>query len=136
MGRASKPAITAQMYRHFATATVALTALIALFAHGENQPAAAQAAAPVARPEARPTQLEAPADSSDDDVGSWGDDGGDFGRPTTILPSSTAAWAAGPALAAEDREGDKADAGAQPTAEQVAAALSASHLRSGSAGRD
>jgi hypothetical protein len=64
------------MYRHFAVLTLSLTGLVAFFANGENQDAAAQAApppaaAPVKAPEAKPQPEAEPADS---DVGSWGPD--------------------------------------------------------------
>ena len=41
MRRTATPAITAQMYKHFATLTVACTALVAFFANGEKQQAVA-----------------------------------------------------------------------------------------------
>ena len=49
MRRTATPAITAQMYKHFATLTVAFTALVAVFANGEKQQAVAAETA-VSRP--------------------------------------------------------------------------------------
>jgi hypothetical protein len=158
MRRAPNPAITAQMYRHFATMTVALTALVAFFASGEKRTAVA--AQPVATRPATPAPAPAPPPQSDDsdDTGSWGsDDGGDFGHPTAAAYSSAGSWFSNPfggdgnrpALAGapvvpgldgdeddSNATGEKAQAPAPPSAADIAAATAASKLRSGAAGND
>jgi hypothetical protein len=136
MRRAPRPAITAQMYRHFATMTVAMTALIAFFANGEKQTVvAAETTASRPAPAKKPA-LPPPPSPASDDGGRWGsDDGGDFGHPM-------ASWAAPtlvPAVAKladgdeddPDAAGDTDTAFPVPTAAQIAAADAASRQRSG-----
>lgn len=149
MRRTANPAITPQMYRHFATVTVVLTLAVAFFANGENEQAsAAQAAASrppaeerLAKPE-KPTFHRAMTDARVDG-GVWGsDDNEGFGQPTMEVPSSGSEWMSRPidAMPGDDEEAgdgaEKAGAPPTPTAEQIAAAEAASRLRSGSAGRD
>jgi hypothetical protein len=153
MRRAPSPAITAQMYRHFATMTVALTALIAFFANGERQTAVA-APSVAARPAAPAKPTPPPQSDAADDGGSWGsDEGGDFGHPTSGGSSAAGSWfsnpfganGSSPALAAPpavtgledpDDPDAPADAPSAPSAAEIAAATAASKLRSGAAGND
>jgi hypothetical protein len=153
MRRAPRPAITAQMYRHFATMTVALTALIAFFANGEKQTAVA--APPVASRPATPAKPAPPPQSDvSDDAGSWGsDEGGDFGHPTSGTYSGAGSWfsnpfgangnnpalAGPPAVPGLDNPDDPdapANAPSPPSTAEIAAATAASKLRSGAAGND
>jgi hypothetical protein len=148
MRRAANPAITAQMYRHFATMTVAITALIAFFANGEKQTAVA--AQPVAALPAPAAKRPAPPPSDvADNAGSWGsDDSGDFGQPTSPTYSNAGSWFSSPfganggnrAGAAplkgldtdpDDPNAPPPDAPAPPSAADIAAATAASKLRSG-----
>jgi hypothetical protein len=85
MARRSSSAITPQMYRHFATVTVMLTALVAFFANGESKQAmaaessqqAAEQSAEKAEEHPQPAPTATPVNR-----GTWGnDDGGSFGRP-------------------------------------------------------
>lgn len=82
MSRTAKPAIDPKMYRHFAVATLILTALIGFFADGENRDAAAEAVASTAQPaadtpKARPSQSLAFRDGRKSQ--SWGNDAGGGG---------------------------------------------------------
>jgi hypothetical protein len=148
MRRAANPAITAQMYRHFATMTVAVTALIAFFANGEKQTAVA--AQPVATQPAAAKKATPPPTDASDNAGSWGsDDGGDFGQPTSPTYSSAGSWfsnpfganggdravAEAPAMPGLDNDPDDPNASpgapAPPSAADIAAATAASKMRSG-----
>jgi hypothetical protein len=160
MRRTASPAITAQMYRHFAVVTLALTALMAFFADGEKQQALAAEAMPRHSEKLRraaPKELGplAPTRAAADvPRGTWGsDDSGGFGQPMLHV-SSTSTWVPSPSVYGGDARPDGAvgvpisglderdDAAtdqtisAPPSATQIAAAAAASRLRSGSAGRD
>jgi hypothetical protein len=134
------------MYRHFATMTVAFTALIAFFANGEKETAvAAQASVSQPAPVNKKPALHAPVGQTSDDGGRWGsDDGGDFGHPTAAWFSAASgadgvAATLAPAVAnLDDGDGDDPDAASDaaaalppPSAAQIAAAQAASRLRSG-----
>jgi len=150
MRRAPSPAITAQMYRHFATMTVALTALIAFFANGEKQTAVA-AERTAAQPAGLSTRPAPPPSEASDDTGGWGsDDGGDVGHPAgswfsnPFAANGNGALAVAPAVPRlqDDQDDDpnapvdKADAPSAPSEAEIAAATAASRLRSGAAGGD
>jgi hypothetical protein len=154
MRRNPNPAITPEMYRHFAIVTVAITGLMAFFANGENQQAAAAAAnrgEHRAMPQAAASkpQLEIDPDTS---VGTWGEDEG-----TSIVHPAIGSYASGaaPALnpfglnrghrtsaapsALGDQDSDESgseEAPEAPSASQIAAAAAASRLRSGARGND
>ena len=157
MRRTPNPAITTQMYRHFATVTVALTALVAFLADGER-PSAAEAPVHVAKAaKAEDSSVEASERAVTPDPGAWGSDSdSDFGQPT-MSASGAGSWFANPFASGgnaqpgagvtlnpqnTDGEGDQGDpakpsAGAPaPTAAQITAAMAASRLRSGAAGGD
>jgi hypothetical protein len=153
MRRNPPSAIKPQMYRHFAVATLAITALIAFFANGENHKAAAAAAnaskiAAKPIPERPKPMLVAPADDS---PGSWGGDvSSAFGEPMIRLSRDAGTWMPEPlaspgasrilapdgtTLASED--GGSAEAAvAAPSATQISALAAASRQRSGSRGGD
>ncbi len=144
------------MYRHFAVLTVAITALLAFFANGENHKAAAVAAG--REPPARALTVR-PKPSlvteAVEDPGSWGSDESDgFGEPMMISSSggfgaaisrpfaavgaSRAAIRDGSRLASEGSgdEPTEATPAAAPSAAQIAAAAAASRLRSGAPADD
>lgn len=93
MRRNSTPAITAKMYRDFAVTTVAITALIALFAGGERDDAVAAEAHPSAEATqaADAGQPRKKPEPAEEDVGSWGTDV-DFGRPSGGGAFDAGAW--------------------------------------------
>ena len=161
MRRTATPAITAQMYKHFATLTVACTALVAFFANGEKQQAVAAETAttrPQAsslRPQAELQPSPALQSQTGDDTGSWGDDTAGFGQPAA--DDSSDSWFSNPfgsdfkaRAAARDEssltdsaDGDEpaqAQGGSEgstgPTAAEIAAAAAASRQRSGASGND
>jgi hypothetical protein len=125
------------MYRHFATMTVAMTALVAFFANGEKQTAvAAPATASQPALAKKKPALHGQPNQVADDGGSWGsEDGGDFGHPMnswfapTLAP--TAAKLADGDEDDPDAAGDTAAALPTPSAAQIAAADAASRQRSG-----
>jgi len=154
MRRATNPAITSQMYRHFATVTAALTALVAFTASGEQ----GNAAAPIHVTKTATKVRDSAVEASERAVspGSWGSDSdGDFGKPT-MSASGSGSWFANPfASAANNQPGDPPisqrlvseddpadDSATQPasapapTAAQISAAMAASRLRSGATGGD
>jgi hypothetical protein len=155
MRRNPPSAIKPQMYRHFAVATLAITALIAFFANGENHKAAAAAAnagkiAAKPIPERPKPMLVAPADDS---PGSWGGDvSSAFGEPMIRLSRDAGTWMPEPlaspgasrilgpdgtTLASEDGgSAETAPAVAAPSAEQISALAAASRRRSGARGND
>jgi hypothetical protein len=150
MRRNPPSAINPRMYRHFAVVTLAITALIAFFANGENHKAAAAdtaskiAAKPI--PERPKPMLVAPEDES---PGTWGGDvSSAFGEPMIRLSRGAGTWMPTPLpspsaqsilardgspLASEDRGSPE---GAAPSAEQIAALAAASRRRSGARGND
>lgn len=150
MRRNPTPTITPQMYRHFATLTVALTALLAFFANGESQEAAATAAVPtmlVHEPRAAPPQPQLEIDT--DDGGSWGSDASETVQQTVIGPHFSGSRASGSPFGLDQSRGasvgprrdgvdesESADSSAAPTASQIAAIEAASRLRSGARGTD
>jgi hypothetical protein len=154
MRRNPTPAITPQLYRHFATVTIILTAATAFFANGEKDQAAA-ADASQSRAAARAHLIQAPkpafkvsSGAEDESAGTWGSDENDgFGRPTMQNPANSA-WTSQPLARGRDdalrREGsDDSEVPSKaapetvgPTAAQIAAATAASRLRSGSASSD
>jgi hypothetical protein len=158
MRRNSTPAITSQMYRHFAVTTVALTGLVAFFANGESHEAtAASAIASHRLSPPHPAVSEQLTDSdADADPGSWGsDDEGDLGQslsdsvagsgarrpnPFALHPGSRAGTGEDPSLldgqGGDEAAADLAPAAGAPTAGQIAAAAAASRLRSGAGGND
>jgi hypothetical protein len=93
MRRNPTPAITSKMYRDFAVTTVAITALIALFASGEKDDALAAEANPVVHmsPKAKATPKAEEVDPADGDSGSWGSDV-DFGHPTSSIAFDAGSW--------------------------------------------
>jgi len=99
MRRNPQPAITSKMYRHFATMTVAITALIALFASGEQQDAVAAEAAPqqVQQADATPKPSDAKArekreeQEAQEDTGTWGSDE-DFGHSSNNVAYDGGSW--------------------------------------------
>jgi hypothetical protein len=138
------------MYRHFAILTVAITALMAFFANGENQKAVAAAADPGeqrAMPHAVASKPQ-PEIDPDPDIGTWGDDGDNLvGQPTIGSYAGAAVPAFNPfglnrnrqtsaaPSALDEQDGDESESEA-PTASQIAAAAAASRLRSGARGND
>ena len=150
MRRNTTPAITSQMYRHFAVVTVSITALLAFFANGQSQQAAA-ANAPVSQTSRTPlADAPKPKIVVESDSGSWGSDDGDSaasgavasfdeGLPNPFnLTKSRNRLAGKNPDAAEDQDRDDAvaepgpaPAPASPSDDQVAAAAAASRLRSG-----
>ena len=163
MARAYTPAITPQMFRHFAVLTVAVTAVVAFFAQGENrqavteqvaqrQPPAAEADSPA---EAAPPKLARNNPAAD--AGAWGEDI-DFGRPTVSVSfggslASSASWTTDfghgslvddhlRGLTAAEREelirplAESTGGSASEALATIAHAESASRLRSGSLGRE
>jgi len=161
MRRTAAPAITAQMYKHFATLTVAFTALVAVFANGEKQQAAAAETA-VSRPHETQLQSHAkskptPVNEGGEDTGSWGDDETEgFGQPT-VRASAQESWFSSPFGSTLERrvglgdyptlqdseDGDETPSlhgaaadPAVPTAAEIAAAAAASRQRSGASGSD
>jgi hypothetical protein len=155
MRRNATGPITSEMYRHFATVTVALTALVAFFANGESQQAVA-AASESHRAEpavAKKTPIQ-PETDADGDSGSFGsDDNAGFGQPMTQAGGS-GSWFSNPFGMNANRRGlagggsalpfsgdtdqpsTEGSAAAQPSAAQIAAIAAASRLRSGSRGAD
>lgn len=149
MRRHSTPAITPRMYRHFAAMTLALTALLAFFANGENHQAIAAAAEAEAGPPPPQAARATPTPESEPeaDSGSWGGETDvTFGQPMMRASARFGGWAAGsfdprragpedPTIA-DDEEADRApeDESAAPSAAQIAAVAEASRLRSGSRG--
>ncbi|MGZ3246755.1 MAG: hypothetical protein ACXU61_06705 [Croceibacterium sp.] len=161
MRRTATPAITAQMYRHFATLTVACTALVAVFANGEKQQAVAAETA-ASRPhetrlKSHPKSKPTPVNEGSEDTGIWGDDETEgFGHPT-VRVSASESWFSSTFGSASDRHigrgdnptlqdsedvdetpslhGAAADP-AVPTAAEIAAAAAASRQRSGASGSD
>jgi hypothetical protein len=142
MRRNPTPPITPQLYRRFAAATVAIAALLAFFANGENQEAVAAASAagrPATRqPAVEKLRLEIPPDAY---AGSWDDDeGDDMGQQQSNLVGAGRGGGAaiGPSLL--DGEGGDEEQGEAvpdaPTPSQIAAATAASRLRSGARGID
>ena len=143
------------MYRHFAILTVAMTALLAFFANGENQKAVAAASASEqpATPKA-PVSKRIEVETETAETGSWGSDDSDgLGQPTMGSGAGVGAWASNPFGLARDHrsptdsdktllrreDGDEAEtdeAPEAPTAAQIAAAAAASRLRSGARGND
>ena len=142
------------MYRHFAILTVAMTALLAFFANGENQKAVAAASASEqpATPKA-PVSKRIEVETETAETGSWGSDDSDgFGQPMMGSGAGVGAWASNPFGLARDHrsqtgaktlprreDGDEAEteeAPEAPTAAQIAAAAAASRLRSGARGND
>jgi hypothetical protein len=138
------------MYRHFATVTVAITALLAFFANGESHQAVAanageQGAMP--QPAAPKPRLEIHRETN---VGSWADDEGEvMGQPTigaysspAPRPNPFALDGAGVSSGSSAPDGETGgaeqteQAAAAPTASQIAAATAASRLRSGTRGID
>ncbi len=144
MRRTRTPAITSQMYRHFAVVTVLLSATVALLANGGDEQAAASREAEQIRPTRpeKPHLVQAKASPSGDS-GTWGSDDSDgFGQPTMGSSFNSSRTPSSPTekLGPEDRaDGDQGDAEAAtagPTLAQIAAAEAASRLRSGSAAGD
>ena len=158
MRRNSTPAITSQMYRHFAVTTVVLTGLVAFFANGESHEATATSAIASQRPSPPHAAVSEQLTESDADAdpGSWGsDDDGGSGQslsdsvvgPSARLPNPFALHPgvrtrAGEEPASFDGEDDadaavdQAPAAGAPTAGQIVAAAAASRLRSGAGGND
>lgn len=133
MRRNAHPAITPSMYRHFATVTVAITALLAFFANGENhQAVAANAADEPAAAQSPTPRLKFHRKAN---FGTWGEDEA-MGQPSSAAPAhnpfalrgdEATPQTSGP----QPQDGEEAQAPAAPTAEQIAAATAASRLRSG-----
>ena len=121
MAKLKKPPIPLKMYQHFAAVTVVMTAGIALFADGENREAMAT------HIEERERQQELQALSAEitgtrelvrrDERtrGTWGDEGGAMGAPSSFPQASSAgsgyrrgtganAGSRRPAIAGYDRE--------------------------------
>ena len=83
--RAQPKPVTAQMYRHFAVFTVAITLAVGVFADGESRKAVAsevRAAAP--KPHAGPVELIRHDNHSRGTFSSDGEATGDFGKPTDL----------------------------------------------------
>jgi hypothetical protein len=152
MRRKPPPAINPRMYRHFAVVTVAITALLAFFANGENHEALAAATRAQAAPDKpRAEQPKPLARQTVERPASWGTDVSDsFGEPMIRPSHQWAAWKPAPVAAAvraatlpgalgsdvsEDPRQPE-DAAPEPSAAQVAALAAASRLRSGSHGND
>lgn len=154
MRRTPTPAITAQMYRHFAVWTVAITTLLAFFANGENQKAVAaipEMAEQSATPPAKKAEAHFEHDTLDDS-GSWGSDDVAFGQPTLEAPVEGGSWLPNPfglnrlnrpkpgddqtLMESDEEAADSSQAAAAPTSAAIAAAAEASRLRSGSVGRE
>ncbi|HEY7808110.1 MAG TPA: hypothetical protein VIC34_13000 [Croceibacterium sp.] len=150
MRRASNPAITSRMYRHFATVTLMLTGAVALFANGENDPTTAAHAAEghaIVREKPAKPALQ-PSNPAAGDTGTWGSDSSNgFGSPTLSAPSSDSEWMPSSldgikglprSVVGDNGDDDPAEAAdqalspAMPSAEEIAAAEAASRLRSGS----
>lgn len=150
MRRTSTPAITAQMYRHFAVWTVVLTGLVAFFANGEKQDAvAAETQASQPHPQASKPAATTPDPPVEDGGGSWGSDNtADWaGQTGSELPSSledpVRRRTRDDADLRDRVDGDQGDADGQapasapgPSADQLAAAMAASRMRSGARGID
>ena len=148
MRRAQTPAITSQMYKHFATVTVILTVAVAFFANGENEQASAaqQAARSSTAHNASASAPPAFRDATGDG-GGWGFDDDSNDSSTLAAPSSDSE-ALPPPLAGISAPSPSVDGSNQakgaaqavdapmPTAEEIAAAQAASRLRSGSPGDD
>lgn len=148
--------MTAQMYRHFATVTVAITALVAFFANGEKQQALA-ARRPAIRsqtmqPEVPSRHLQQWQNEDAVDPATWGSDDGSFGQPMIVAsddrsgfsrpippnsePRSNAQNEAPPTDPGNSDELVGSGSPPSPTASQVAAVAAASRSRSGASGRD
>lgn len=154
MRRKPPPSINPRMYRHFAALTVAITALLAFFANGENHEALAAAAGDTAAP-AKP-RAERPKPlvrQTAEPPGSWGsDENSGFGEPLIRPSGGFSAWMPTPpapsavqhttrpgSLAGDDgreQPSEAASATAEPSAAQIAAIAAASRLRSGARGND
>lgn len=153
MRRNTTGPITSEMYRHFATVTVALTALVAFFANGESHKATASASqSHRAQPAPAPKQqFEIPQDrDAGRDSGSFGSDDNDgFGQPMveaggggSWLPNPFVLSAGRPKPIVEDPSmphdeaggpgAEEPSAAGQPNAGQIAAVAAASRMRSGS----
>ena len=90
MAKISKPPVPLKMYRHFATVTIILTAIVALLADGENRQAVEQYAAQnerssdspwVKRDKAEEPQLARREPYQPDVAGDFSDTEGGYGSP-------------------------------------------------------
>jgi hypothetical protein len=93
MRRNPTPAVTAKMYSHIAVTTVAITALIALFANGDQHDAVAAETDTVVQAPHEDVAKKTPDEpqQADNDFGSWGDDV-DFGAPSSSVAYEGGSW--------------------------------------------
>src|SRR5688572_985632 len=127
--RVKQQAITAKMYRHFATLTIAVTAAVAVFADGENREAIATevSSAPRPAPSAGPSELARKDSGSRGSFASEGGYDGAFGQPMDtvgaaphdgIIPNDFASATPAGVPAGYNRYGISAEEWASLTEEQ------------------